>query len=86
MVIARLGEQTPSGLLASFFVGTDEIKTERAVYQHIAEAFTELGTEETLRCMARFMSAVAHQQGTKLELDCDLVYIHVDPKVTTLRH
>ncbi|WP_234498151.1 hypothetical protein [Vibrio maritimus] len=61
-------------------------KQKEQFYQHIVEALAELGTEETLSCMARFMSAVAHQQGTKLEFDCDLAYIHVNPKVTALRH
>ncbi|WP_234498067.1 hypothetical protein [Vibrio maritimus] len=61
-------------------------KQKEQFYQHIVEALVELGTEETLSCMARFMLAVAHQQGTKLELYCDLVYIHVDSKVTALRH
>jgi hypothetical protein len=55
-------------------------------YQQIAEAMLQLGTEEALACMARVMSAIAHQQGNHLKLDCDLAIIDVKPKVPLQRH
>lgn len=48
--------------------------------QQMADALIKLGTKETLSCMARFMSAIAQDQGVALEFDCDLGTVQIEPK------
>lgn len=52
----------------------------------MAQALVQLGTEETLSCMARFMSAVAHNQGVALEFNCDLAKVQIEPKQLPQKH
>jgi hypothetical protein len=50
----------------------------------IAKALIDLGTNETLSCMARMMSAIAQKQGADIEFDCDLAVVIVERKTIKL--
>ncbi|EGR0468541.1 hypothetical protein FG064_16215 [Vibrio cholerae] len=58
----------------------------REFCQQMADALVALGTEETLSCMARFMSAIAQHQNVTLEFDCDLASVHIEPKQLPNKH
>lgn len=81
----------------SFNPDSDEVLTKKlSVYgndkpnrdfcQQMANALVNLGTEETLSCMARFMSAIAQHQGVDLEFDCDLAKVQIERKQLPKRH
>ncbi len=61
-------------------------KSNRDFCQQMANALVNLGTEETLSCMARFMSAIAQHQGMALEFDCDLATVQIKPKQLPKKH
>lgn len=48
--------------------------------EQMGRALLNLGTKETISCMARLMSAIAQREGTDLVFECDL------GKVTIQRH
>lgn len=48
--------------------------------ENMATALIDLGTNETLSCMARMMSAIAQHQGVDLEFDCDLAIVTIERK------
>lgn len=48
--------------------------------EQIGKALVDLGTKETLSCMARMMAAVAQNQGADIEFDCDLAVVSVERK------
>ncbi|MCT8877511.1 hypothetical protein AAEH72_16040 [Shewanella xiamenensis] len=61
-------------------------KPNRDFCQQMADALVELGTKETLSCMARFMAAIATNQGVALEFNCDLGKVTIEPKELPPRH
>lgn len=48
--------------------------------EQMGEALVNLGTTETLSCMARMMCAIAHNQSVELEFECDLGTVVITPK------
>jgi uncharacterized membrane protein YjjP (DUF1212 family) len=46
----------------------------------MGKALLELGTQETISCMARMMAAIAQKQGADIEFDCDLAMVKVERK------
>ena len=52
--------------------------------EQIGKALVDLGTKETLSCMARMMAAVAQNQGADIEFDCDVAIVSVERKTIKL--
>ncbi len=52
--------------------------------EQMANALVNLGTKETLSCMARMMVAIAQKQGADLEFDCDLGVVSIERKTIKL--
>lgn len=52
--------------------------------EQIGVALVTLGTKETLSCMARMMTAIAQNQGSNLEFECDLGIVSIERKTIQL--
>lgn len=63
-----------------------EEKSSHQFCKQMSDALVNLGTKETLSCMARFMVAIASDQGIAIEFDCDLGKVQVEPVQIPQRH
>ncbi|XEV12263.1 hypothetical protein ACBZ90_00060 (plasmid) [Vibrio alginolyticus] len=58
----------------------------RAFCEQMAAATVELGTQEALSCMARYMRVIAHDQGISLQFECDLGSLEIQPNEILIKH
>ena len=52
--------------------------------EQIGASLIHLGTQETLSCMARMMSAIAQKQNQDIQFECDLAVVTVKRKTIQL--